>query len=175
MYNALNSTFGIDDTTPGSELPISIPDFLKLWNDGLMGTGVRMLLGSYAKFVPGKEYTRVCNQIHSFAYHFVEKFSTGSKTARIESGKRPAAQAFLDYSDDKKLIGSQLIQGILGQQETSSSLVGNAVDLLAKSPILWSEVVKEVNEKGDSLLTYDALRDNKLIQNILSESRGSIS
>lgn len=59
---------------------------------------------------------------------------------------------------------------MMAAQETTSSLLGNAVFLLSRHPSYWGQVRKEVLAKGD-MLKFDTLLNSKMLQNILLESK----
>lgn len=62
---------------------------------------------------------------------------------------------------------SQILQGMMASQETTSALVGNTLFLLYRHPGHWEKVHDEVIKKGEHRVKNDALFKTKVPQNIL--------
>ena len=74
-------------------------------------------------------------------------------------------------TDNKEEIRNHLIQAMMAAQDTVSILIANALSLLSRDPSMWARVRQEANGLQKSGMTFDALRSNRLLQNILNESK----
>ncbi|KAF2727650.1 cytochrome P450 [Polyplosphaeria fusca] len=166
MNNALHWTIGFDAMNPPKDAPYSRDEFLKLWDQGVMGTGLRLMLGSMKFLLPDKSFNRVCDSIRSFVDYHIERAMKRNDT---QEPKR-FVDAFISESDDRSFIRNHLIQGIIGAQDTTSVLMSNTIHFLARRPELWKELREEVLSKGDDIFSFDSLRTNTFMQNIFSES-----
>lgn len=131
--------------------------------------GLRLLLGSMRFLAPKAHYAKACATVHSFVDFAIDK-AEERLLANAVGKTKSAADILLSQTSDRKYAQAQLLQGILGNQDTTSVLCSNVVQLLAEHPEIWARLRKEVKESDRELLTYDGLRENRLIQNILLES-----
>jgi hypothetical protein len=165
MNNALNTVLGFDTLNPPKDSPYSRDEFIHLWEQGVMGTGLRLMFGSLSFILPSKSFERSCASIRKFVNFYIDR--ERDKADRM--GPKNFVEAFLEHTDDQEFIRNHLVQGIIGAQDTTSILMSNTVHFLARRPELWRELREEVLSKGDSLFSFDNLRHNTLIQNIFSE------
>lgn len=131
--------------------------------------GIRMLLFSFASFIPDMGYTKQIGKIRAFVAFYLSK-SAKEVSENQSMERKSVVSVVVDQADDKNYLQDNLVQAMIGAQDTTSTLTANTIELLARYPIFWDELKKEVSEKGDSLLNFDALRDNKAIQTMLKES-----
>ena len=148
-------------------------EFVDAFHDALFLTMIRMMLGRVWKLLPQRRFRRVCNTAHSFLKHYVAQAvgRTGvSNSNSAQSQKRSLVQALSAQSDDQGFIRSQIVQGMMASQETTSSLLENAVFLLSRHPSYWSQVREKVLAKAD-MFSFDILLSSKVLHNILLESK----
>lgn len=134
---------------------------------------VRIVIGFAWKLLPHGRFRRVCNTAHSFLNHYIDQAigRTGvSDSDPAQSKKRSLVQDLSLQSDDYGFIRSQILQGMMASQETTSSLLGNAIFLLSRHPSYWAQVRNEVLAKDD-MFNFDTLLNFKLLRNILLESK----
>lgn len=158
------------DSRQTSDAPLTPRQFQTIWYKTLFAMGLRMLFGSSAWMLPKAHYLRLVCQVHAFVDFFVDR-SSSTKSNVQSKGRQCMAETFFHHTDDKKYIQSQLTAGILASQDTTSTLLCNIIETLARYPEYWKELKDEVTEKDHEHWTYDALRDNRVIQNMLTESK----
>lgn len=166
MNNALQFTLGYDAMNPHPETPPSLEQFSSVWRDGMQGVGIRLTIGHLASLLLTAKFKKACREVHDFVEFHIQR---ALKTDNSKSEKKGSVGSFLEQTEDRTLIRSTLVQSIIGAQDTTSVLVSNTIHLLARHPALWKELRQEVLRHGDELFTFDALRSNELIQNMLSE------
>ncbi|KAI0379219.1 cytochrome P450 alkane hydroxylase-like protein [Hypomontagnella monticulosa] len=154
--------------------PCTPGQFVDAFHTALFWTMIRIMLGRAWRFVPRSRYLRACNIAHSFLDHYVDLAVAGttisSKKSPNHVPRRSLMQVLSSQTDDQDLIRSQVLQGMMASQETTSSLLGNAFFLLSRHPAQWKRVREEVLAKGDDLLNFDSLLNSKVLQNVLYES-----
>jgi len=135
--------------------------------------GLRMVLGRIMNYFPGKGYSRLCGRIHTFVEFYIDKYSD-NKSSNTNPLPQSAAEVLSGVSDNKTYVRSQLLQTLTGVQDTTMTLTGNTIELLARNQSVWQEVKKHVRDEADTLLCFDNLRSDQLIQNILKESNAPL-
>jgi cytochrome P450 len=173
LNTSLNFLLGISPDDTSSEAPCTSDEFVDAFHDALFLTMVRMILGPVWKLLPQGRFLRVCNTAHSFLNHYIAQAigQTGASDSGLaQSKKRSLVQDLSLQSDDQGFIRSQVLQGMMASQETTSSLLGNAFFLLSRHPSYWDQVRNEVLAKGD-MSDFDTLLNSKVLQNILLESK----
>lgn len=170
MHSSMNFILGIDSTEQNDGRPIDAQTFNKYWQEALLGMGFRILLGgTFSKlFLPKARYTYICDQLHSFVDFAIEK----QETANVDFEKRTSTMARIvtPQAKDRTDARSQLMQTMLASQDTTGVLTCNVIQMLSTRPDVWSQLCSEVASAGPELLSWDGLRNNTTIQNILSET-----
>jgi cytochrome P450 len=135
----------------------------------------RILLGRLWSLVPQTRYMRVCKITHDYIDYSIDQALLGSdqkssiEDASYEQKKHPSMLAGLSLqTDDREFIRSQIIQGMMASQETTSALLGNACFLLSRHSRYWHHIRLAVAQQ--EYFDFDTLLDLKLIQNILLET-----
>ncbi|KAF2655744.1 cytochrome P450 [Lophiostoma macrostomum CBS 122681] len=166
MNNALHFGLGFDALNPHEETPLSREEFMSIWTDGMQGIGMRLLTGRLNWLLPMTKFKQSCVKVHDFVEFYINK----AATTGTKQDKTQVAVSLLEQTEDRTLIRNMLVQGIIGAQDTTSVLTSNTIHLLARHPVFWDELREEVLKRGEELFTFDALRTNEVIQNLLSES-----
>ncbi|OAG12107.1 cytochrome P450, partial [Paraphaeosphaeria sporulosa] len=167
MNNALNFTLGYDTMNPHPDAPLSRDQFESIWADGMQGIAFRILTGRLISLFPMTKFKQACRQAHQFVeFHIQQALKTNSEKNKSQVG----VELLLAQTEDRTLVRNMLVQGIIGAQDTTSVLASNTIHLLARHPAIWKELREEVLRRGGDLFTFEALRSNDIIQNILSES-----
>lgn len=172
LNTSLNFLLGISSDDRHNDAPCTPDEFVDAFHDALFLTMIRMMLGRVWRLLPQGRFHRVCNTAHSFLNHYVDQAvgQTGvADSDTHESKKRSLVQDLSLQSDDQGFIRSQILQGMMASQETTSSLLGNALFLLSRHPSHWTQIRNEVITKGD-MLDFDTLLNSKVLQNSLLES-----
>lgn len=162
---------GISADEVQKEAPCTPEEFVDNFHEALFLTMVRMLFGPLWKIFPKSKYLRVCKTAHSYLDYYV-RLALDSDVAgahKSNSRQRSLVQGLSSQSDDIAFIRSQVLQGMMASQETTSALLGNAFFLLARHPTIWLQVREEVLAKGEALFDFDALLGSRVLQNVLLE------
>jgi cytochrome P450 len=161
---------GINSTETNDGRPMDAQTFNKLWQEGLLGMGIRLLLGeSFSKvFLPKSRYRDVCNRIHSFIDFAIDKREKADSD--LTKKTKTMAEIVTPQAKDRADARSQLAQTMLASQDTTGVLTCNVIHLLSSRPEIWAQLRKEVSFASAELLTWDGLRANVTIQNILAET-----
>jgi cytochrome P450 len=136
----------------------------------------RILLGRLWSLLPQKRYLRVCKTTHEYLDYSIDQalssdVETESRGHGASRGATPSLLASLSsQTDDRLFIRSQILQGMMASQETTSALLGNPCFLLSRHPKYWQQIRLAISsyELGD--FEFDMLLNLKVVQNILVES-----
>lgn len=155
---------GLDSTEKGDGRPMDAQQFNKLWQQGVLGMGLRLLLGGPVSkwLLPKARYTQVCNSLHSFIDFAIEKEET--KVHQSDRKAKSMAEIVSPQAKDRADGRSQLMQTMLASQDTTGVLTCNVIQILSTHPDRWSKLREEVLTAGPELMTWDGLRENKTIQ-----------
>jgi cytochrome P450 len=159
---------GLDSRQEGDGRPMSVSKFGELWRQGLLGMGLRLLLEKKSWLLPAKQYEKVCSKLHSFV-----DFAIGRSHERMAMGQQSDKKSMVDVlvtQTDDEDARSQLMHTMLANQDTTSVLTCNMIQLLSDRPDIWEQLRNEVRAKGPELLTFDGLRDSQLIHKIQMET-----
>ena len=167
MTNALHFVLGYDAMNPHPKAPTTHESFMTKWETALQNVGLRIVLGKIRGLLPTGSFNAACASVHDFVDFHVNL----AHENKASEANRAMAEAFITQSDDRKYVRSQLIQGIMGAQDTTSVLTSNTLFLLAKRPDLWKEIRAQVLQQGSSFFEFDALRTNETLLNILFECK----
>ncbi|CAF9905989.1 hypothetical protein IMSHALPRED_004040 [Imshaugia aleurites] len=170
------STLSSDGTLEG---PFDVKTFMKTFHDGLFGTGLRIFLGRLTFLAPKTKRLASCEKTHQFLDFYIERALARKQNSNLErspSGSiidakpRSMLESLAQETSNKVEIRSQIIQGMMASQETTSVLVNNTLFLLSRHASTWNQLRDEISSAGPENLTYDSLSASKLIQNILFET-----
>ncbi|KAF2449087.1 cytochrome P450, partial [Karstenula rhodostoma CBS 690.94] len=167
MDSALQFALGYDTMNPHPDAPLSRDQFSSIWAHGMQGIAFRVLTGRLNFLFPMTKFKQACLQAHEFVEFHIQQ---AVKTAAEKDKSQVGVGSLLAQTQDRTLVRDMLVQGVIGAQDTTSVLTSNTIHLLARHPALWKALREEVLRRGDDLFTFDALRSNELIQNMLSES-----
>lgn len=138
---------------------------------------IRMILGRVWKLVPQKRFLNSCSTAHAYLDHYVDQVLDRAKTSpngldidNMHTQKLSMIEGLSVQSDDRTYIRSQILQGMMASQETTSALLGNAFLLLSRHPQYWMQLRQETAEKDVNVMDFDALLNFAMAQNILSEA-----
>ncbi|KAH6663753.1 cytochrome P450 [Halenospora varia] len=162
------------DETP-REAPCTPQVFLVSFQDAIVRTMFRILLGRFWVLAPKAKYLRNCKVSHDFIDFYVNEAMQDNKPLRGDDAveaipKQSMIRGLSAQTDDKHHIRSQILQGMLASGETISALLANTLLLLSRYPSYWQKIRTEALKRGSKLADFDALQDCKLVQNILRES-----
>jgi cytochrome P450 len=166
----------VDPTKSLKDAPHSSEEFIHSFHDALFLTMFRMLLGRLWSLLPQKRYLKVCKTTHEYLdYSIDEALSAGAGTepgSQDQDGRgTPSLLGGLSsQTDDRLFIRSQILQGMMASQETTSALLGNACFLLSRHPEYWEQIRLAVSSHALEDFNFDTLLNLRVVQNILFES-----
>ncbi|KAI0006842.1 cytochrome P450 alkane hydroxylase-like protein [Xylariaceae sp. FL0662B] len=171
LNTSLHFLLGISPGVKRHDVPCTTEEFVDSFHEALFFTMIRIMLGRAWKLFPQGKYLRVCETAHSFLNFYVDLAMSEPRPSNDKSDvKQSVVKGLTCLSDDTEFIRSQVLQGMMASQETTSALLGNTFFLLSRNPTYWQQVRSEVLEKGDDILNFDALQGNKVLENILLEA-----
>lgn len=179
LNTSLHFLLGISDDNEGEHqeapAPCTTEEFVDAFHSALFLTMVRIIVGKVWRVLPKSKYFRVCKKAHEFLDHYIQAAIGESKsndnTGQESDRPKTLVQNLVSASEDKPFIRSQVIQGMMASQETTSSLLGNTLFLLARHAEYWGKVRREVLEGGEAMLDFETLRENRVLRNILLECK----
>lgn len=142
LNTSIKFLLGVDPTKKMAGGPHTSEDFIECFHDALHLTMFRGLLGSLWFLFPQRRYRRICKTNHGYIDHAVDlalhrnaeehDFYDSAKTINKNTSLIKGISA---QTDDRYIIRSKILQGMMASQETTSSLLGNACFLLSRHPI----------------------------------------
>jgi cytochrome P450 len=122
----------------------------------------RMRLGRLWSLLP---QGRVCNTTHDdIDYAIAQAVNEGGgnnaeDSVSDEPRRQPPSMlaGLLLQTDNREFIRSQILQGMMASQETTSALLGNACFLLSRHPKHWQQIRKAVLEHDLCDFDFDTL------------------
>ena len=94
--------------------------------------------------------------------------------ATIKTGK-PKRYVFLDHvverAKDREVLRDQSISMLLGGTETTASLLGNLLYVLARRPDIWNKLRAEALEFTESMMNQDGVKDAIYLSYCWNESQ----
>lgn len=153
---------------------------MNVFHSALFGTQIRLILGRLRVLLPKAKYQRDCRVAHEFLDYYINKVleekqsaASGAQTpdAQGSKHKRSMVQGLAEQTDEKDHIRSQILQGMMASEETTSVLLINAIFFLSRNPSLWHQIRAETLSKGSSMLEFDALNAFKVLRNVLFECK----
>jgi len=171
MHSSMQFILGLDSREEKDGRPISTTTFNELWKEGILGMGLRLLLEHVIWLLPKARYREVCSKLHSFVDFAIDK-SEECTSADSTRKSKTMAEIVGPQARDRSDARGQLLQTLLASQDTTATLVCNAVQLLSQPPHhkWWTQLRDEVTSHSSELFTWDGLRSNTLIQNVLHET-----
>ena len=157
--------------------PVSARTFLKAFHDAERGVGIRLVLGFVGRMLPKSKWLADCNVVHQYIDFFVSlavRESSGSIEHPDRFGQREARtliQGLVRQTEDAVEIRSQILQGMMATQDTTSVLLSNTFFLLARSPLVWKQLRDEVSVLELSALTLEVVRSLRVTRSVLNECK----
>lgn len=159
---------GIDLTQGNHGAPHSPATFIKAFHDALFYTMFRMILGRMWYFFPKKRYQEACNNSHEYLDYYIDQALNHGKDTSANTKSLLASLS--SQTDDLAYIRSQILQGMMASQETTSALLGNAILLLSRHPQHWDQLRHEACKLDPDSLDFDTLLNLEPVQNVLYET-----
>ena len=169
-----------DDDDGILEGSFDVKTFMKAFHDGLFGTGLRIILGRLMFLAPKAKWLASCGKAHRFIEFHIDRALARKHASTLEGRSQGGAtnaksqsmlEGLAEQTSDKVEIRTQIIQGMMASQETTSVLVSNSLFLLSRHTSIWEQLQDDISSTGQELLTYESLSASKLIHNILFECK----
>jgi cytochrome P450 len=135
---------------------------------------IKLALG---RFMPQTKYRKACSTAHAYLDFQADQvfqeaeISKKSSINNLNNTKKLSMIEVLSaQSDDRSYIRSQILQGMMASQETTSALLGNAMLLLSRHPSYWAQLRAAALDNAVDSLSFDAILNSKMVQNILLET-----
>jgi cytochrome P450 len=164
---------GIDPTKEYKGAPHTSSEFITAFHDALFYTMFKILLGRVWFMLPQKKYLEACRKAHEYLDYYIDQALIEGKSGEINDSharKRSLLASLSSQSNDLQFIRSQILQGMMASQETTSALLGNACLLLSRNPKYWDQVRLEAVNTGSMNADFDTLLSLKVIHNVLLET-----
>jgi cytochrome P450 len=162
---------GVEHQREDDGRPLSVSTFHELWSQSLLGMGLRLLLDKQNWILPRARYLEACAKLHTFVDFAIDQSIWRTENpSSVLNNNTSMVDVVVPQALNKNDARNQLMHTVLANQETTAVLTCNAIQLLAEHPSIWKQLREEVQIKGADLLTFDGLRESKLVYNILMET-----
>jgi cytochrome P450 len=135
------------------------------------------MLGNFSFLLPSREFKAMCETAHEFIDYYIDKALAIEREEKVagkkdgEKERKTLLQLTAEQTQDQTELRSQILQGIMAGQDTTSVLLANTIFLLFRHPDMWTRLRTEVLEMGDREVTFDSLKTLKFLQNVLAECK----
>ncbi|EPE28162.1 Cytochrome P450 [Glarea lozoyensis ATCC 20868] len=155
-------------------------EFVKTFNDALMGVGKRRLAGRLSPLIYyfDKDWRRAYEKVHAWVDAHVRRAlaenlseSPGSSDTETGSQKRYILlHEMAKQITDPFELRFQILNVLLPARDSVSILMGNALFHLVRNPHIWSQLRTESISLGDTELTYEVLKSLQLFRYVINET-----
>ncbi|KAH3913400.1 hypothetical protein HBI56_083990 [Parastagonospora nodorum] len=173
LNTSIKFLLGVDPTKSLKDAPHTSEEFIHSFHDALSLTMFRLLLGRLWSLLPQKRYFRVCKTAHDYLDYSIDQALSASAEMQPKSyreGPPSLLTGLSTQTDDRLFIRSQILQGMMASQETTSALLGNSCFLLSRHPKYWEQIRIALKSYEVSDFSFDVLLNLTVVQNILMES-----
>ena len=162
--------------------PAHAKDFLKAFDEGFSGSGLRIALGPFNALLSNRKWIKACGKTHAFADHYVDKAIQYRKELLSGHNNDSKAQRephrimlcnMAEQTEDKAVLRDQILQAMMAAQETTANLISNVFFLLARHSDVWHRLRQDILAFEGKELQLDDLSKLKYLHNVLSESKSN--
>jgi cytochrome P450 len=169
LNTSLHFLLGVDPRQESTGAPCTSTQFIDDFHDALFLTMFRVLLRRAWKVVPQSKYLNACRTAHAYLDYYVDlALREAEKPTDLKISSM--LHVLSTQTDDREYIRSQILQGMMASQETTSALLGNACFLLSRHPQYWAQIRSETLDIEMDSLDLDTLLNFKLVKHILFET-----
>ena len=158
------------------DTPVDAKTFLKEFQNGFQGMGMRIISGRLSFLVPTKKWLVSCAVVHGFVDFLIEKalvsrqaYDPKSQEHTDPPSHHSLLEGLLELTEDRVEIRNHLLQGMMAAQETTSVLLSTTFFLLSRSSSAWMKLREEALHLASTGITFDSLRSSRVLRNILNE------
>ncbi|MCJ1310667.1 hypothetical protein MMC25_004333 [Agyrium rufum] len=160
-------------------IPVDAQTFLKEFQNGFEGMGMRIISGRLSFLIPSKRWLASCAIVHKYIDFLTQRATETCKTttgalkrhnSTNNTQSHSLLDSLLDLTDDSIEIRNSLLQGLMAAQETTSVLLSTTFFLLSRSPPTWAKLRRESMGLAASGVTFESLRSSRVLRNIQYES-----
>jgi cytochrome P450 len=141
------------------------------WNRTSIG------FGPFKHLPPNKKWKEACAVTHRFADHYVNQgLEYRDKLLATKSNMSESSKSnillynMVEETQDRVFLMNQVLQGLIASQDTTSSMLGNVFFLLARHPLVWKKLHREVLSVGHTR-DYNTLMGMDYLQKVLKEGK----
>jgi cytochrome P450 len=162
----------------------SEPGFAQAFHHAQKAIITRGMLGRLSVFYRDRkadECNRVCREfVQRFvdeAFHAVEGKTNKKPEEHVETkrAKRIFSHELAWRTADKHRVLDELMNVLLAGRDTTASLLGNLLFMLAKNPAIWDKLRREVACLQGRAPTYEELRNLKYVKCCINECKEAVN
>ncbi|KAI9710950.1 MAG: hypothetical protein M1820_002387 [Bogoriella megaspora] len=166
----LGHPLGMMGETQLRHSPIDGKKFQKAFMLSLRGCAMRLELGIFAYFLPRSMTSDNWSVVHQLVDYCIDEAFKRKGQANVRDHDS-LLDDLVEKTDDKLVIRNLVIQAMMASQDTTPTLIANAIFLLARSPSVWARLREEVATIKPGNYTPDNARKSKLLHHILLECK----
>ena len=157
--------------------PLDAESFPRVFQQSLLGCGLRMLLGPLRFLVPSSLTTKPWRAIHEFFDFYIENALLAKSIPDPKAIIRPhnVMDMLAQETNDRREIRNQAIQAMIAAQDTLPTLLCNTLFCLSRSPDVWARLVEEVKHVKIVPLSIEEATRLPLLRNILRECNSRLN
>ncbi|KAF2756239.1 cytochrome P450 [Pseudovirgaria hyperparasitica] len=155
--------------------------FVDAFQAGIAGCGLRMAVGPLRHLIPNRSWFEACKKSHQFADYYVDRalehrarYLAKQKEADPGDGTLTKPRTLLikmaEVTGDRKLLRDQIVQAMMGSQDTTSVLICNVVHLLSRHKDIQRQLQTEIISLGTKDPSFENLGRMRYLQAILNET-----
>jgi cytochrome P450 len=149
----------------------------------MIGMGLSFMVGPFRVLIPKSLKTTAWQKAHAFIEACIDtalhdqKSTQENETPSSEPSSHSVGLSLLEgltkQTNNRVTIRSQVLQGMMAAQDTTSVLLGNTLFLLARDPNAYKRVRKEALslDVDQSPLLFDNLKELKFISHVFNECK----
>lgn len=155
--------------------------FLKALHVSQFWAGMRIFFGSTGRVLSSCIWRVHIQIVHRFIDHYVgmalerdgqQQQSAWNCRGEVKGDQqRSLVSSLVEQTNDREEIRWQVIQGILGMQDTTSTLISNTLFLLSRNPAIWARLRSESTHLNSNGITATTLNQCTMLQNALKECK----
>ncbi|KAJ4304620.1 hypothetical protein N0V90_000146 [Kalmusia sp. IMI 367209] len=131
--------------------------------------------GMLGMFLPDSKFKKCAKVIQDFADKLIEEeISTRATTAAQQAPTKRYVflDGLLSQTQDRNLIRAELLNILLAGRDTTASLLSNLLFEIPRHPDILARLHREiVSHVGDTVPTYQQLKEMKYLKAVMSESQ----
>jgi cytochrome P450 len=161
-----------DQSKSTDDAPVDPQSFLDAFHSAEIWMGIRMIFGALGRLAPTGRWMKQVRMVHDFVDHTVDQAM--DKGSVDEQARHTLLKSLASQTSDRHEIRYQIIQALMATQDTTSTLLSNALFCLSRDPTMWARLREEALAMS-SPPTPAELKKSRLIANIMNEGESRVS